>query len=435
MSKNTEPAAIHLKSKTGTSQSLRVLFVEDLEDDALLIIRHLKKGGYNPVYERVETAADMKNALLDKQWDIILCDYNLPEFDAPSALALLKESNINIPIIIVSGAVGEETAVDCMHLGARDYIMKNNLSRLCPSIARELEEADLRVKQIQIEEALRKSEEMLRLITENMSDMIRVTDFQGNNLYASPSHYKGLGYTMEERVGKSGLDIIHPDDIEMVINKFAEGSASWQPVRVEYRVRHADGHYVWLDTIGDLIRDDQGNATAALMCSRDISDKKMAEDTLKESEKRYRMIVENMHDSITTLDMNFKATYQSPSEVRLTGFTPEEAVQLTPEQIMTPESRVIVRKAIEEAFIKELSGDPVDLNYSVNMDLEVYHKKGHTVWQEVTASFARDENGKPEGIMLVSRDITERKRMEVAKVKNATACLLKTCTTPYGRWI
>jgi PAS domain S-box-containing protein len=138
----------------------------------------------------------------------------------------------------------------------------------------------------QVEDALKKSKEMLKLITENMSDMIRVTDLQGNNLYVSPSHFKGLGYTIEERVGKSSLDIVHPDDIETIMNKFVEGLPSNQPIRVEYRVKHADGHYVWLDTVGDLLRDDHGNATTVVMSSRDISDHKKAEAEKQSLEER-----------------------------------------------------------------------------------------------------------------------------------------------------
>ena len=145
--------------------------VEDSEDDVLLIIRELKKGGYNPVYERVETAAAMKKALEEKQWDIILCDYKMPKFNAPSAIAVLKETNIDIPIIIISGTIGEDVAVECMRLGAHDYFMKTNLSRLCPAIARELEEAEVRVKRKQAEKELQESEERFRQISSLTSDI------------------------------------------------------------------------------------------------------------------------------------------------------------------------------------------------------------------------------------------------------------------------
>jgi CheY-like chemotaxis protein len=130
MAKKIPSEMSNLKPKISKPQSLRVLIVEDSEDDVLLIIRELKKGGYDTVYERVETATAMKKALKEKQWDIILCDYKLPKFNATSAIAVLKETNIDIPLLIVSGTIGEETAVECMRLGAQDYIMKDNLSRL-----------------------------------------------------------------------------------------------------------------------------------------------------------------------------------------------------------------------------------------------------------------------------------------------------------------
>ena len=109
----------------------------------------------------METAAAMGKALKEKQWDIILCDYSLPKFNALSAITVLKEANIDIPLIIVTGTVGEETAAECMRLGAQDYIMKENLSRLCPAIARELDETKVRDKHKQAEEKLRESEARL----------------------------------------------------------------------------------------------------------------------------------------------------------------------------------------------------------------------------------------------------------------------------------
>ena len=130
---------------------LRVLMVDDSEDDVQLIIRELKKGGYDPLYERVETGVAMQKALQEKQWDIVLCDYKMPKFNALSAITVFKKENIDIPLIIVSGAIGEETAVECMCLGAQDYIMKGNFFRLCPAIARELKDAEVRSKKKQVE--------------------------------------------------------------------------------------------------------------------------------------------------------------------------------------------------------------------------------------------------------------------------------------------
>jgi two-component system, cell cycle sensor histidine kinase and response regulator CckA len=141
---------------------LRILIIEDLEDDALLAIHALRKDGYDPAYERVEDAEAMGKALRDGRWDIILCDYQLPQFNGLAAIALLKESRIDIPLIIVSGAIGEETAVKCMRLGARDYVMKGNLARLASAVERELQEAESRRQRRQLEEEKRGLEERLQ---------------------------------------------------------------------------------------------------------------------------------------------------------------------------------------------------------------------------------------------------------------------------------
>jgi len=188
------------ESRINNHQSLRVLIVEDSEDDVLLIIRELKKGGFNPIYERVETAAAMRKALKEKQWDIILCDYKLPQFSAPSAIALLKETNIDIPILIISGKIGEDTAAECMLVGAQDYIMKNNMSRLCPAIARELDEADSRNKRKQMEQALSQSEEKYRNILENIEDGYYEVDLAGNFTFFNGSLCRILGFSHKEMI-------------------------------------------------------------------------------------------------------------------------------------------------------------------------------------------------------------------------------------------
>jgi signal transduction histidine kinase len=152
-------------SETGvTNKALRALIAEDSENDVLLLLRVLRKAGYQPVYERVSTAPAMKAALQRQAWDIVISDYEMPNFGGFEALQLLKESGHDLPFILVSAVISEETAVAAMKAGAHDYIMKRNLARLAPAIERELREAQTRVARKAAETALRQSEEQLRQV-------------------------------------------------------------------------------------------------------------------------------------------------------------------------------------------------------------------------------------------------------------------------------
>jgi signal transduction histidine kinase len=123
---------------------LRALFVEDSADDAQLLLRELRRSGYDVVYERVETRAAMEEALFDKAWDIVICDYSLPQFNAMAALVTLKESGLDIPFFVVSGTIEEETAVTALKAGAHDFMVKGRLARLIPAIEREIQDAEMR---------------------------------------------------------------------------------------------------------------------------------------------------------------------------------------------------------------------------------------------------------------------------------------------------
>ena len=141
---------------------LRALIADDSEDDVFFLLRELRKAGYEPVYERVSTAPDMKAALERQTWDVVISDYEMPNFGGFEALQLLKESGHDLPFILVSAVVSEETAVAAMKAGAHDYLMKRKLARLAPAIERELREAQTRLARKAAEEALRQSVEQLR---------------------------------------------------------------------------------------------------------------------------------------------------------------------------------------------------------------------------------------------------------------------------------
>jgi signal transduction histidine kinase len=143
------------------STALRVLLVEDSENDAALIVHHLDAAGYDVGWERVETAGQMRAALGQPDWDIVIADYKLPGFDAPAALAILQQTGLDLPFTVVSGHIGEETAVALMRAGAHDYIMKDHLARLAPVVEREIGEARMRRERRRGEEKLRLSLEEL----------------------------------------------------------------------------------------------------------------------------------------------------------------------------------------------------------------------------------------------------------------------------------
>lgn len=161
---------------------LRTLIVEDSENDALLVVRVLQKGGYDPAYKRVETADAMGEAIGRERWDIILSDYSMPHFSCRAALALYKEKGLDIPFIIVSGTIGEEAAVAAMVAGAHDYVMKHNLPRLVPAIQRELGEAESRRERKRAEEALSFSNVIFRTQQEASIDGILLVEEKGEIL-------------------------------------------------------------------------------------------------------------------------------------------------------------------------------------------------------------------------------------------------------------
>ena len=134
---------------------LRILLVEDSEDDAFLLFREIKSAGYDIKSRRVETASDLIQSLKDEDWDIVITDHNLPGFDSSAALAIVREHDIDLPVIIVSGSIGEDIAVEAMKSGAHDYIMKGQMARLVPAIERELREAKSRKARRKAEEAIR----------------------------------------------------------------------------------------------------------------------------------------------------------------------------------------------------------------------------------------------------------------------------------------
>ncbi|WP_348266581.1 ATP-binding protein [Edaphobacter paludis] len=193
-------------------RELNVLLVEDNIDDAFLLERHLKRHGFAPQVTRVETGPQMLAALEQNTLpDVVLADYNLPNFSGPAALRLLKQSALDVPFIMMSGAVSEETAVESMRAGAHDYVSKQNLTRLVPALERELKEASGRRNKLAAEEALRASEARFHRLVEAMPLGLLISDASGRVIYANQAVERLLGCTDNDiACGTLTLDSLCP---------------------------------------------------------------------------------------------------------------------------------------------------------------------------------------------------------------------------------
>jgi PAS domain S-box-containing protein len=162
-------------------RSLRVLLVEDTEDDSILLLRELASHGYVIDHVRVDTGDDLRAALAAGPWDLVVSDYSMPQFTGLDALRIVKASGTDAPFLIVSGTIGEEVAVEALKSGAQDFLVKGRLARLVPAIERELREVESRRRQRRAEEALRASEERFRTLVESMQDIVFTIDSEGRH--------------------------------------------------------------------------------------------------------------------------------------------------------------------------------------------------------------------------------------------------------------
>ena len=179
---------------SATTKSLRCLIVEDVEDDALLMLHQLRTGGYDPTWERVDTPEAMRAALERQPWDVVLSDYRMPRFSGLAALELLRASGLDLPFIIVSGAIGEEIAVAAMKAGVDDYLVKGRLAHLTVAVEREMRNAVMRRKHREAKAEVQKSEARLAIALEASQSGVWDLDLLDNTAYHTLTHDRIFGY-------------------------------------------------------------------------------------------------------------------------------------------------------------------------------------------------------------------------------------------------
>jgi PAS domain S-box-containing protein len=269
---------------------LRLLMVEDSEGDARLLLRQLERGGFAPEWERVETAHALQTALARQPWDVILADYAMPRFDAPAALQTLQASGRDIPFIVVSGAIGEDVAVEMMKQGAHDYVLKQNLARLAPAIQRELNEARQRAQaqaaKRQLEEQRETDQLALRLTTDKLKaqaelldltqDAIVVCDLVGQIQFWNKGAERLYDRTAPEAIGQNLTLTVEPAGVSALQDSLVQThhTGGWNG---ELQKLAKTSRKLTVQSRCSLVRNAAGAPQSILVVETDVTEKKQLE--------------------------------------------------------------------------------------------------------------------------------------------------------------
>jgi two-component system, cell cycle sensor histidine kinase and response regulator CckA len=282
----TAVAASGLKPRAD-GKPLRVLIVEDSEDDAMLVLRELRRGGFDVTSERVETRETMVEALERQTWDIVISDYSMPHFDAPGTLSVVRASGLDLPVIIASGTVGEDTAVEALKAGASDFILKGKLARLVPAVRRELREKASRNEKRLAEDRAHQSEERYRLLFDRCPLPMWVYDVETLAFVAvNPAAIRHYGYSAEEFARMTIADI-RPREEVTALRDDIRGAVGRDDGQIRlWRHRRKDGSIIQVEIQADGFELD-GRA-ARLVLANDVTARERAQEALQRTEAQLR---------------------------------------------------------------------------------------------------------------------------------------------------
>ena len=385
------------------TNTLRVLLVEDSPTDAKLVVQALRGIGRTIEHHRVQDADAMRAALEAKTWDLVLSDWSMPKFSALAALAVLKESGIDIPFIIASGTIGEEAAIDAMRAGAHDYIFKDRLARLVPAIERELRESSDRALRRKAEAAVFASETRFRALVEHSENGILVSTASGVFTYASPAVAKILGRTVDEIIGTTFRDHVHADELETAA-AYRQGVLAGDahgPPRVR-RVVRADGTVRWVEVTATNLLDDPA-ICGVVSNIHDITERKVAEGALVVAQHRYTALLESGVIGIMVAEVTGTIREANDTFLTMLGYWREDlqAGRLDWRTLTPP----------EWAAWNDDAGDKLRrTGRATPREKEYFRKDGTRV--PVLVGIAQVDSPLT---LSVSFDLSERKRMEHAK--------------------
>jgi two-component system, NtrC family, sensor kinase len=372
--------------------SISILIVEDSAADAALVLQHMQDAGLSVSSRRVETAEQMSAALSDSEWNAILCDYQLPEFDAPEALALLKATGRDIPFVVISGAVSEDIAVAMMKAGAQDYVPKSNLRRLVPAIQREMAEARRRHEHVAVEVRA-------GAIMEAAQEAIVMLDPEGIISFWNPAAEKIFGYSAKEALGKDLHALLAPlryhAAFKMAYPTFqrtGEGPAIAQTL--DLSALHKSGLEITISlSLSKLRLNDRWYAIGLI---RDVTEDRRKEDQLRTLSRA----IEFTPASIVITDPQGSIQYVNRKFLEVTGYEPDEVQGKTPRILKSGETPA-------EEYARMWS--TIAQGGTWYGELHNKRKNGELYWEYAVISPIYNGQGQITHFIAVKEDITEKR--------------------------
>ncbi|WP_269540605.1 response regulator [Cerasicoccus fimbriatus] len=392
---------------------LKALIVEDSEADALMVVRKLKQGGYQLQWRRVQTRDDFLAALDSEDWDIILSDYNIPNFGAPYALAIIREQNRDLPFIAISGAVGEEKAVELMKAGAHDFLLKDSLARLAPAVQRELKEVENR---------------RLRQFAEEQAKFAAAKLQQTQNLLAESQRVAGIGswhwslsdqkttwtdamfpiFGVEPQAITYDLikSLIHSDQVDWWEDYLAEKIENAdQPFDIDFRIVKPDGSIAWIHNEASVIRDEDGKAISMIGTSQDFTERKLFEMELETQKEMFELVINSVPINIFWKDLNSVYMGCNRTFAKSAGGLKVRQITGMRDEELTWHRQAAKFVEIDRAVLT--TGKP-KLGFEESFTTE----DGATRWWHTSKLPLKNRSGEVIGLLGVSEDITESRKVE-----------------------
>jgi two-component system NtrC family sensor kinase len=385
--------------------TLNILIIEDSQADFLLVQRHLRQQVLDASCSRVESIEELREALDCKSWDIVLSDYHVPKLDFIESLAYIGSRFPDLPVILVSGLIGEEHAIELLKLGVSDFILKDNLTRLVSAVQRAIKEKQGLHDKRRAEEELAAERTLLRTLINTIPDLVWLKNAEGVYLECNPEFEGFFGASRAEIIGKSDYDYVDRELADFFRENdrkaMAAGGSSANDEWVTYA---SDGHRALLETIKTPMYDSRGHLMGVLGIARDITAIKQTEQALKESEQFNQQIINNAEEGIVVYGRDLRYRSWNPYMERLSGRAQAEVIGRYPLELFP----FLKDGGVIERLEGILGGQPAS---TVEFPFESPFNS-YAGWSSDTSSPLKNADGEIIGVIGMVRDISVRKQAE-----------------------